>query len=156
MRPGRGSQPYRARGFSMIEVLITLVVLALGLLGFAMLQTMSLRYTQSANYRTQATNLAYDLLDQMRANRLSAADYEAATFAVGAETGVGCSRPTAATTIAQNVERWRCQVAESLGPNASARVTYNDRVATVRIGWQERLSEVAAENESAFETSTQL
>ena len=73
----RRAKPMRfgahAAGFSMIEVLIALLVLAFGLLGFALLQTLNLRYTQSANTRTQATNLAYDLLDQMRSNRLTTA-----------------------------------------------------------------------------------
>ncbi|WP_362062601.1 type IV pilus modification protein PilV, partial [Streptomyces sp. NPDC048255] len=55
------------RGFSMIEVLIAVLVIGLGLLGLAMLQTLNVRYAQSANYRTRATNLAYDLLDQIRA-----------------------------------------------------------------------------------------
>lgn len=130
----------KASGFSLIEVLIALVVLALGLLGFALLQTMNLRYTQGANQRTQATNLAYDLIDQMRANTLAAAQYEAATFAPNTETGTGCTRPVGTTTIAQNVQRWRCQVAESLGPQASATVTYAARQVTVQISWSERLS----------------
>lgn len=130
-----------ASGFSMIEVLIAIVVLALGLLGFALLQTMNLRYTQSANYRTEATNLAYDMLDQMRANRLVAAQYSAATFAAGSQTGANCSRPTGATSVAANALRWQCQVAEALGENASADVTYVDGVATVAINWDERTNE---------------
>lgn len=76
----------RPSGFSMIEVLVALVILAIGLLGFALLQTMNLRFTQSANYRTQATNLAYDLLDQMRANRFQAVWYGGAS---GASFGAG-------------------------------------------------------------------
>jgi type IV pilus assembly protein PilV len=70
-------------GFTLIEVLVAIVVLAFGLLGFALLQTMSVRFTQSANYRTQATNLAYDLIDQMRANRYQAAWYSTASFSPG-------------------------------------------------------------------------
>lgn len=46
-------------GFTLLEVLIAIIVLAFGLLGFALLQTMNVRFVQSANYRTQATNLAY-------------------------------------------------------------------------------------------------
>lgn len=138
----------------MIEVLIALVVLAIGLLGLALLQTMNLRYTQSANYRTQATNLAYDLLDQMRANRLSAAAYEAASFASGTETGVGCTRPTATTTVTQNVTRWRCQVAEALGASASAVVNYEDGAASVTITWGERLP--GANSSSQFAAETRL
>ena len=94
------SMPRAQGGFSLIEIMIAILVLAIGLLGFAMLQTMNLRFTQSANYRTQATNLAYDLLDQMRANRHDADDYVAATFAPGAVADTACSRPTgAAATI---------------------------------------------------------
>src|SRR5690606_11999274 len=118
----------RATGFSMIEVLVSLLVLALGLLGFALLQTMNLRYTQSADYRTHATNLAYDLLDQMRANRHSAEDYAGSTgadFNPGDVTDTVCSRPTGTDAdIAGNIERWQCQVARTLGPTASAGVQY--------------------------------
>ena len=67
----------RSRGFSLIEVLIALLVLAFGLLGFALLQTMNVRFVQSANYRTQATNLSYELLDQIRINRIAAASSRA-------------------------------------------------------------------------------
>ncbi|WP_457319849.1 type IV pilus modification protein PilV, partial [Stenotrophomonas sp. P5_B8] len=68
--PGRGQA-----GFTLLEVLIAIVVLAFGLLGFAMLQTTSVRFVQSANYRTQATNLAYDLTELMRSNRFQSVWY---------------------------------------------------------------------------------
>lgn len=137
-RPVRGRS--RASGFSMIEVLVSLLVLALGLLGFALLQTMNLRYTQSADYRTHATNLAYDLLDQMRANRHSAADYAGSTgasFNPGTVTDTVCSRPTGTDAdIAGNIERWKCQVARTLGPTASAGVEYiNNGDVTITIAW---------------------
>lgn len=131
----------RASGFSMIEVLVSLLVLALGLLGFALLQTMNLRYTQSADYRTHATNLAYDLLDQMRANRDFAAAYadnvSGASFNPATITDTVCSRPTGtAANIAGNIERWQCQVARTLGPTASAGVEYeNNGDVTITIAW---------------------
>lgn len=143
----------RVSGFSMIEVLITLVVLALGLLGFALLQTMNLRYTQSANYRTQATNLAYDLLDQMRANRLTAAQYTAASFLPNAVTPEKCSRPVDTATVAENVKRWQCQVVDALGPETSVTVTYAAGVARVSITWGERLT---ATPNSTFAMETRL
>ncbi|WP_281378052.1 type IV pilus modification protein PilV [Chiayiivirga flava] len=61
-----------ARGFSLIEVMIAVLVLSIGLLGMAALQGMSLQNARSANYRSQATNLAYQLIDSMRGNRTSA------------------------------------------------------------------------------------
>ncbi len=143
------------RGFSLLEVLIALVVLGVGLLGFAMLQTMNLRYTQSANYRTQATNLAYDLLDQMRANRLSAAKYTAATFTAGSKSGDNCTRPTGTgITVDAVVTRWQCQVVDALGDSASATVTYASGQATVTLAWGERF--IPAAETTTFTVGTRL
>ncbi|MCU7836976.1 MAG: type IV pilus modification protein PilV [gamma proteobacterium symbiont of Taylorina sp.] len=55
-------------GFTLIEVLVSLVILSTGLLGVAGMQINSLKNNQSAYYRTQAVNLAYELADSMRAN----------------------------------------------------------------------------------------
>jgi type IV pilus assembly protein PilV len=62
-------------GFTLIEVLIAMLILAVGLLGLAALQATSLRNNQSAYYRSQATQLAYDIADRMRANVASADTY---------------------------------------------------------------------------------
>lgn len=155
-------RPYRPRGrqrgFSLLEVLIAVVVLAFGLLGFALLQTMNVRYVQSANYRTQATNLAYDLTEQMRSNRHQSEWYSNATFAPGSVAVAGlCARPVAAVTLAQNITRWQCQVVKALGANASANVTVVGGVARVRISWaDERWSKTAPDAATTFETVTQL
>lgn len=58
----------RQSGFSMIEVLVTMVILAIGLLGVAGLQIASVRNTQVAAQRSIATQQAYDIAERMRAN----------------------------------------------------------------------------------------
>ena len=58
----------KSRGFTLVEVLVAVLVLAIGLLGLAGLQVTGLRNNQSAYYRSQATQLAYDMADRMRAN----------------------------------------------------------------------------------------
>jgi type IV pilus assembly protein PilV len=115
-----------AGGFSMIEVLIALVVLAIGLLGLALLQTMNLRYTKNAQQRTLAVNLAGELLDTMRANRSEIAAYAMgeADFADVPVTGECDVDP--ALTSANNVTRWQCEVREALGPDAWAEVDIDD------------------------------
>jgi len=55
-------------GFTLLEVLIALLVLSIGLLGLAALQTRGLRSNQMASMRTLATEAAYDITDRMRAN----------------------------------------------------------------------------------------
>jgi type IV pilus assembly protein PilV len=154
--------PYRLRGreqgFSLLEVLVAVVILAFGLLGFALLQTMNVRYVQSANYRTQATNLAYDLTEQMRSNRFQSAWYTNATFASGSKTATGvCTRPTATVTLDQNIARWQCQVVKALGDNASATVTVVDGVANISISWaDERWSRTTPDAATTFAIRTQL
>ncbi len=134
-----------ARGFTLIEVMVSIVVLAFGLLGFALLQTWTVRFTQSAAYKTQATNLGYSLLDDMRANRLSAAQYAgAATFAQGSVAAGACVAPTGTVSVASVAASWRCDVVKALGEQAGATVTYVNGIATVSITWGERVG--AGEN----------
>lgn len=55
-------------GFTLLEVLVALLVLSLGLLGLAGLQTMSLKFNTQSYQRTQATMLIDSMIDRMRAN----------------------------------------------------------------------------------------
>jgi type IV pilus assembly protein PilV len=60
--------PHRQHGFTLLELLIALLVLSIGLLGLAALQTVGLRSNQMASMRTVATQAAYEMTDRMRAN----------------------------------------------------------------------------------------
>jgi type IV pilus assembly protein PilV len=62
----------RQDGFTLLEVLIALLVLSIGLLGIGKLMMLSARANDSAYMRSQATALAYTMLDAMRANRQAA------------------------------------------------------------------------------------
>lgn len=64
------AMPPNQRGFSMIEILIALFILAVGVLGFAGLQMMSLSSSQEGYLRSQATQLAENLAARMRSNRI--------------------------------------------------------------------------------------
>lgn len=144
-RSRRGQQ-----GFSLIEVLIAVLVLAIGLLGFALLQTMNVRFTQSSNQRTQATNLAYDMLDQIRANRLSAplyaGSYEAAK--------TGCDVSTEVSPSAYK-DQWQCRLQRALGGGASATVNYNDGLVTVAITWNDQRWK-AGDTDTTFSAESRL
>ncbi len=56
-------------GFTLIEVLVAILILAVGLMGLSAMQLTSLKVNQGAYYRSQASILASDILDRMRANR---------------------------------------------------------------------------------------
>ena len=57
-----------AAGFTLLEVLITIVVVAFGLLGLAGLQVFALKNNQSATMRVAATGLANEIVDRMKTN----------------------------------------------------------------------------------------
>lgn len=113
----------RQRGFSLIEVMVAILILGVGLLGFALLQTMNVRFTKSAQQRTIATTLAYEVIDLMRIQRAAGnlGAYNGVTFDEfeGLDTG-DCPRDEDASTDA-NIERWMCQVHTAL-PDGAAQI----------------------------------
>lgn len=72
MKHKTSSAPWRVRGVTLIEVLVALVIVAVGLLGLAGLQVRGLSIQKDAHGRAIATQLALDLADRMRANRVPA------------------------------------------------------------------------------------
>jgi type IV pilus assembly protein PilV len=116
-------------GFTLLEALIALLVLSIGLLGLAALQARGLRFNHDAYVRSQASLLAYDLFERMRANSAAAANY------VGEAPGVDCG---AGSSIAENDRAcWHTEVAQTL-PGGTANVTLAGNVFTVAINWTDR------------------
>jgi type IV pilus assembly protein PilV len=64
------------RGFTLVEVLVALVVLAVGMLGLALLLVQGLQGSRGALEQTQAANLAADIAERMRANRAAGPAYD--------------------------------------------------------------------------------
>jgi type IV pilus assembly protein PilV len=71
-------------GFSLIECLVALVVLAMGMLGTATLILEGLRNAHLALLRTQAVNLVSDMIERIRANPSAGPAYECAAYTAGA------------------------------------------------------------------------
>ena len=94
MRPARTfrarpSGIHHQRGVGLIEILVAVLILALGLLGMAGLQANALKTNQSSYARGQAVMLSYYMLDAMRADRASALSLTYNTGAVSAGGGPG-------------------------------------------------------------------
>lgn len=103
------------KGATLIEVLISLLILSIGLLGMTGLQTVSLRNTQSAYLRTQASIASNDIVERIRANQqgVEASSYDANAGAVTAACNAiaGC---TAAQLAANDIAEWNAALAAGL------------------------------------------
>ncbi|RFC33574.1 MAG: type IV pilus assembly protein PilV [Candidatus Nitrotoga sp. MKT] len=71
-------------GFSMLEVLVTILVVSFGLLGMAALITTGMRSNNTAHFRSIATQQTLDIADRMRANLagVRAGNYDALTAVI--------------------------------------------------------------------------
>jgi type IV pilus assembly protein PilV len=128
------SLPSRHRGFTLIEVLVTVVVLAIGLLGLAGLQATSLRVNSGAYFRSQATNLAYDMADRMRVNRQAAPTYDTG----GMLDPLDCEPPNlpAGDLVGQDLLAWRTALACTL-PLGTGSIALNGNVLTITVRWDD-------------------
>lgn len=65
---------HNQQGFTLLEVLVTIVIISIGLLGLLGLQTVSLINTQTSAARSQASIAASNMADRIRANPMGAED----------------------------------------------------------------------------------
>ncbi len=105
----RAKTGLRERGTSLIEVLITLVILAIGLLGIAGLQAkMSLGQMESYQ-RSQALLAMNDMVE-----RISANGAQAASYVTNGTVGTGDAEPTDCSTLAEGPQRDLCEWSNDL------------------------------------------
>jgi type IV pilus assembly protein PilV len=112
------SQRRIAPGFTLLEVLIAIVVVAFGLLGLAGLQVFSLKNNQSASLRVAATNLTTDIIDRMKANYIGVINnnYNRPNTADYNTTVANCATSGCIPTdlAANDLREWQQRVAASL------------------------------------------
>lgn len=139
----------RQNGFTLLEVLVALVVLSLGLLGLSSLMASSLRNNHSAYQRTQASWLAYDVIDRMRTNR---------TIAVANAYDIAIGTATSSSTglAASDINGWKTQLANILpAGDGSVVVTSATGAVVVRIQWNDARG-TGGVSAQQFQVDTQL
>ncbi len=132
-------------GFSMLEILITLVIVATALFGTAGLQVYAMRMNQGGQFRTQAVFLASDIAERMEANKAAAVagSYELALTNTTGAAAVDCSTIACneAALAAWDLAEWGNVIAGLL-PQASWQVTRtatgNPSTYEIVINWTDR------------------
>ncbi|MBF0145463.1 MAG: type IV pilus modification protein PilV [Magnetococcales bacterium] len=122
-------------GFSLLEVLITLVVVSIGLLGLAKLQLNAIKFVYSSHLRSQALFLSRDIFERMRANRtlaLSGAYATAFDVTVGAVTDCVASACTPAQMVTYDLAQWKADLSQLL-PSGDGEIS------AINAGGQEHL-----------------
>ena len=133
-RMARLDSARRRHGFSLIEVLVAVLVVAVGVLGVAGLQLVTMRANTGSMMRTQANEYAYSIIDRMRANR--GANYQIAMNA-SAPVAADCSAAACSTDqmAAFDLANWLAQVAQLPSGDGSVAVAAN--VVTVTLQWDD-------------------
>jgi type IV pilus assembly protein PilV len=121
--------PKAQRGLGLIEVLITVLVLAIGLLGLASLQQASIRNNQSAMERSMGVVQSYSIIEAIRADPDSA---KSGRFNIAID-----ATPSGSTFPANTLTMWRGQLTQNLGAAATGSVNCNATNCTVIIQWDD-------------------
>jgi type IV pilus assembly protein PilV len=119
------------RGFTMVEALVALVVLAVGMLGISSLYVVTLRASSGAISRMNAVNIAGDIADRIRANRNAGAAYGGAAANGNCSTQpLGAVSCAPAVLAADDLFLWQQQIANTWpGGAATGTVLYTAPVA---------------------------
>ena len=130
----RNAPASRQRGASMIELLVSILIFAFGILGVVGLQNRTLGFGQVSLYRSQATALTDDILDRMRADRANA---KAGNW--NSALNVASTAITGTSIASTDMKDWKAQV-ESLLPLGKASVAFDagTGLVTIDIQWNER------------------
>ncbi len=137
-------------GASMVEIVVTIIIIAIGLLGVASLQANTMRYLKVANQRTEATQAAYDLSERMRANGQGVrdpasgatsytylTDYATTVASLPAMPTCAASRCTAAEVAAIDINEWQRGLANRLVDGAGYVVPVLPTGYDVIVMWKE-------------------
>ncbi|NWB84486.1 MULTISPECIES: type IV pilus modification protein PilV [Pseudomonas] len=126
----RRTRSARQSGMTLVEVLISVLILAIGLLGAAAIQLDALIYTDSSKMRSQASFIAYDMMDRIRAN--PDADYTLAS--------AKASTATAASTAARDADFYdfKTNINNFAGVNGDGNIVVNGRAVTIVINWSDQ------------------
>lgn len=145
----------------MLEILITLVIVAIALLGTAGLQVYAMRVNQSGQFRTQAIFLASDIAERMEANKAAAiaGNYVQTLTSTTTVPAFDCTTTAcnSANLASWDISQWGQAIAILL-PQATWQITQttagNPSTYSIVISWTDRSSDKTSHGETFSYTAT--
>lgn len=138
---------HRQRGASLIEVLVAVIIMSVGLLGVAAMQSIALRNSQGSMERTQAVIQSYAMLDSMRANLTAA---RAGAY----EMGETCAAPAPGTLVETDKAMWITSLLATVGPSACGAIECGaDDVCSIIVSWDDSRASGGDDEQSITTTS---
>lgn len=137
-------------GVTLIEVMISVLILGIGMLGVAAMQTTALRNNQSAMQRSQIVMQTYTILDAMRANR------DAALIGGYNTGGMVCTVPASGSLIQNDQAAWLNGLKTAIGGDPTTTcgsIACLDGKCTIGVQWDD--SRAADVSESRIGSATQ-
>lgn len=146
-------------GMTLIEVLISVLILAIGLLGAAAIQLNALKYTDSSTMASQASFIAYDMMDRIRANVDGNSEDNGvtdvlSTYAISASD----AGPAADLSIArsQDLADFKANISVFGGSTATGSITVDKPVVKITITWDDARAMTASDAVRAANPSSTL
>lgn len=130
------SSPGQQAGIGLIEILVAVLILAIGILGVASTQVVSMQMNAQSQSRSQAVLLAEDLLDRIRANPNNPGGYALAQGAANNGQCVTGFVPGTGNVTNDDLQSWDNSLACML-PAAQRAVAVNGNIVTVTIDWDQ-------------------
>lgn len=136
----------RQSGFSLIEVLVSLLIMTIGLLGAAAIQLNALKYTDSAKMSSQASFIAYDMMDRIRANPDGA--YGLTSLDAAPSAG-NLNAP-----VTQDLADFKVNLMTNMNAvSPTASIVKNGYVYTISIGWRDSRAAGVSKADKSVDTS---
>lgn len=142
------------RGAGLIEVLVTVLILATSLLAMGALQSRSLEFNYGAFLRSQANVMAYDILDRIRVNRANLASYSL---------NMADEAPEGDSLAEEDISGWLAGVEGNLpGGDAAIDCDSATNICSIEIQWVdddrrgEEISEENAQETTSFVYATRI
>ncbi len=147
----RKANGLRCAGFTLLETMVSFLILGVGLLGIAALQGNALRYSNQAYLRSQAVIVAYDIFERMRANpagvsggyyapELTENDDALPGFTERSVVNIDCTlRPCTPQQLAVfDMAKWNQSISELLPSGSGSLSATGKNEYTVTINWMEQ------------------